>query len=88
MDEVDAKYRPPLELDLIKKEKKPIQTFMVGTAEACIGKDKTEESVWASNWDSDEEFGRQALNGALPGKFSILRRHPFVKNVPLYSIIL
>jgi hypothetical protein len=62
MDEVDAKYRPPLELDLIKKEKKPIQTFMVGTAEACLGKDKTEESVWASNRDSDEEFGRQALN--------------------------
>ena len=69
MDEVDTKYRPPLELDLIKKEKKPIENFMVGTAEGCYPKDKTEESVWASNWDSDEEFGRQALNGALPGNW-------------------
>lgn len=90
MDEVDAKYRPPLELDLIKKEKKPIQTFMVGTAEACIGKDKTEESVWASNWDSDEEFGRQALNGALP---VLIRRIKFLppnfpasKHIPTFCL--
>jgi len=66
MDEVDTKYRPPLEVDLAKKEGEKIQTFQVGTPQSCYLKDKTKESVWASNWDSDEEFGRQALNGALP----------------------
>ena len=63
MDEVNTKYRPPLELDLVKKEKSPMETFNV----EGFSKEKTEESVWTSNWDSDEEFGRQALNGALPG---------------------
>ena len=65
MDEVDTKYRPPLELDLVKQEKTPIETFEV----EGFPKDKTEESDWARNWDTDEEFGRQALNGALPGSF-------------------
>jgi len=90
MDEVDTKYRPPLELDLLRKETKPIENFMVGTAESCYNKDKTEESAWASNWDSDEEFGRQALNGALPVLIKRIKfmppNFPATKHIPAHCL--
>eukprot|EP00092_Neocalanus_flemingeri_P002831 GFUD01003029.1.p1 GENE.GFUD01003029.1~~GFUD01003029.1.p1 ORF type:complete len:775 (-),score=184.02 GFUD01003029.1:82-2406(-) len=86
MDEVDNKYRPPLEQDLEKNDTDAIPTFMAETPGPCYAKDKTEESVWTATWDTDEEFGRQALNGALP--VLIKRLDSLPSNFPVTDSIL
>merc|ERR1719474_1168984 len=81
MDEVDTKYRPPLEQELVKKEKLALKTFSVNSD--GFEKDETAESCWVYNWESDEEFGRQALNGAMPVLIKKIKSLP--KNFPVAS---
>ena len=48
-------------------------------------KEKTLEIEWVNNWLSDEEFGRQALNGSLPVLIKRIKCLP--KNFPVNSEI-